>query len=364
MDRLNEDTLRLLHRHGVTLGLHERRSGLMAGISQAFTSMLPIVASPSEQLLCDMNALNDAGQLTDGTVPIVQWLRNVLSLMGARKEAGEFERALQLLNPVERSPRAVKRGGVAVDFSHQQQEWHQLRTSLHATTWPILELRDRIAADSLRSAAVLIVAPPRNAVFSREELDAIEDWVLAGGGLFALGHYAADTHHMGRPSDLARRFGFQFGNDLLLPSERGTERNARTQVWALDPTLAVHARPQDGATHPLLRDVTDVAFLSSCTVESTSAATNDHLLFTQETTVCMRPKGHLTPDGFMPAIDEWAVDHSGSAAVLGACQHGQGRVVVAGGWKLFTLKTADNQKLLENAIRWLGEAPTEERDGA
>jgi hypothetical protein len=39
--------------------------------------------------------------------------------------------------------------------------------------------------------------------------------------------------------------------------------------------------------------------------------------------------------------------------ILAAWKYGQGRVVAAGTWKLFTLRQSDNLRLVKNAIAWL-----------
>ena len=86
--------VRLLDLHGAieSAGLSRERIALLAGLER-FSSQLVESATPSSQILTDLSALSDVEQLTDGTVPLLRWLQNAVSLAGSRREKSVFERA-------------------------------------------------------------------------------------------------------------------------------------------------------------------------------------------------------------------------------------------------------------------------------
>jgi hypothetical protein len=57
------------------------RFHLLHGINRQFTASLPVAPTPLVQLSLDLQALNRAGQLQDGSVPLIQWLENAVHLL-------------------------------------------------------------------------------------------------------------------------------------------------------------------------------------------------------------------------------------------------------------------------------------------
>jgi nucleoside phosphorylase len=103
MALLDHATLRELHAAALSTNLS--RSAVLAGINPGFVASLPSEPSPSSQVLQDLNRLNDAGTLGDGSVPLRIWLDNALTLSAPRREAIVFERAREQLNGASRAPR-------------------------------------------------------------------------------------------------------------------------------------------------------------------------------------------------------------------------------------------------------------------
>lgn len=97
MGILNQAEIRELHEAIVSAGLGDSRTALLAGLAPGFIAALPRVQPPGEQLLVDLNAINDAGTLVDGTVPLVQVARNALTLAGSRREEDLFRCTLQVI---------------------------------------------------------------------------------------------------------------------------------------------------------------------------------------------------------------------------------------------------------------------------
>ncbi|MEA2716847.1 MAG: hypothetical protein QOI99_1164 [Actinomycetota bacterium] len=112
---LDHATVDQLHQLAVEVGLDapEQRAFLLAGINRQFVAQLPRLASPGDQLLSDLLAMQNA-TLGAGEVPLEKWLANAVSRLGARVERDRFQAALeQVADRREREqPRDHPPGGV------------------------------------------------------------------------------------------------------------------------------------------------------------------------------------------------------------------------------------------------------------
>ena len=71
------------------------RQTLMGGVPAGFVGLLQIGLPPKLQLTSDLNRMNDFDRFSDGTVPFVIWLRNVITLLAAgTPQEPIFQRAL------------------------------------------------------------------------------------------------------------------------------------------------------------------------------------------------------------------------------------------------------------------------------
>ena len=93
MPLLAEALIRELYEAAIAAGLARCREALMAGIDGRFVAGIGTASSPAAQLLVDLHALNDAGALEDGKVPLGIWLANAAQLAGPRIQAAVFARA-------------------------------------------------------------------------------------------------------------------------------------------------------------------------------------------------------------------------------------------------------------------------------
>ena len=66
------------------------RLALLAHVLPEFIATLPVAPAPGEQVLMDLDALNTAGELTNGSVPLFIWLSNAVALAGGRQEETVF----------------------------------------------------------------------------------------------------------------------------------------------------------------------------------------------------------------------------------------------------------------------------------
>jgi hypothetical protein len=78
----------------ISAGLTNNRAALLAHVDAEFVTSLPEAATPGAQVLTDLDKLQAAGQLMDGSLPLAVWLRNAVALASPRKEAAVFHEVL------------------------------------------------------------------------------------------------------------------------------------------------------------------------------------------------------------------------------------------------------------------------------
>jgi hypothetical protein len=268
---------------------------------------------------------------------------------------------------------------VLVDLSHHQKGWERLEefvlegmgsieegpgvTLTRRSMGPVwgslipqtLTSESHIDINALSDAAVLVMPLPHHCSLSHEEIERIERWVRRGGGLFLLGFYAADSHHRSNPSSLARVFGFEMGDDLVMPTD-ATDHDCRAHVFSHTTQFAVNVSAPEGETHPILHEVRGLAFLSSCSIAPIDAPGCFELLCPPTTGIWLS-EGPKDSQGWRKIIVKWSLNRHAAVPVLVARDYERGRVVVAGSWKLLTLDFADNHGLVKNVLAWLSRRP-------
>jgi hypothetical protein len=239
-----------------------------------------------------------------------------------------------------------------IDFSHQRppnDEWDDLAGFAEAYGLHMVRSSWVEQPKVLEQASVLLVPPPLRSRLELPEIDALERWVDNGGGLFVFGHYDL-RHHSSNAEELAWRFDFEFGYDVVLPASE-LKSSSRDWVNGRDEHYAVRASVPAG--HPLSDGVSELALIAAASMRSTSGRSIDLLIKSPENAVVKRPLGKIKRDGTRPQIDEWEFSHQGSVPLVAARTKGKGRVIIAGTWKLCTFDLADNRRFLSNAIAWL-----------
>jgi hypothetical protein len=94
-DMLRHEELIRIHGAAIEAELAESRDALLEGIAAPFVASLPTSAKPAEQLYLDLGALNRAGNLVDGTIPLEIWLRNAIHFAAGRAQTAIFEQGLE-----------------------------------------------------------------------------------------------------------------------------------------------------------------------------------------------------------------------------------------------------------------------------
>src|SRR5262245_26834797 len=103
MALLSHEHIQQIHAAVVEARLSESREALLTGMDPHFSSTLEASPAPGEQILRDLDAINHAGELSDGSVPLRIWLTNARNLAGPRVQAGVFRRALTALEGLPRA---------------------------------------------------------------------------------------------------------------------------------------------------------------------------------------------------------------------------------------------------------------------
>jgi hypothetical protein len=244
-----------------------------------------------------------------------------------------------------------------VFFRHDQNQWWQLPRSIKGVD-PKAELLDGNLlwhADTIDRARVLILPLSDRDRFSAAEIEFVKRWVGNGGGLLLIGdgrsHWAgpapysdADRHHDNNVPDMARAFGYEFADSLLMP--RGSvDQDTLWPQAARDSKYAVKLRVS--SEHEIAKGVTEPAVVSSCAVLSAGAAPPVFELQTGKSGSTRVPEYLREPRG-SDAVILWRSTEAGqeSVPVAVAFEAGGGRVVITGTWKLFTVDDADNRRFV------------------
>lgn len=96
-----------IHRAALAIGLD--RTACLAGLPRSLVASLSTARTQSEQILSDLDDLNRIKTLADGSVPLLQWLRNAEALAGPRTQALIFTTAIEHIESTRTSiqPRTV-----------------------------------------------------------------------------------------------------------------------------------------------------------------------------------------------------------------------------------------------------------------
>lgn len=95
MALLSHDNTLQLHAAVISAQLAPSRAALLAGIDKSFAAQLPFASTPVAQILSDIDTMNAAGVLADGSVPLVTWLKNAIACASVTIEANVFRSALE-----------------------------------------------------------------------------------------------------------------------------------------------------------------------------------------------------------------------------------------------------------------------------
>lgn len=208
-------------------------------------------------------------------------------------------------------------------------------------------------------ALILPMGPQGKTQLTEAEIQAVRDFVRAGGGLLVLGAYTGDWHHEANLNRLLEEYGIAFNRDVVLPAGARPD-DGFLQGAARLPTSphAVAATPPDEAISQsaarvravLTNGVVRVLTVSACSLY-VDDGTAVSVLRTPADSVILEP----VPLGVGIHIQRYLERGRAAATVLAAST--RSKLVVAGSWKIFLDAFLDdpscaNQQLWRNILAW------------
>lgn len=254
---------------------------------------------------------------------------------------------------------------VLIDQSHRQAEWEGYPTPDDGYMGALNLLQNDIfvaksgplTSSILEQFNILILPTPFGTMVDNEEYEAIARWVYAGNGLLVFGNYLMESHLYMNLNMLAHKFGIEFSHDLVMPLNQHDFRSCMRQAFGLHRDLTVVTKTNSTPVkHAILSGVNRLAFQSSCTVLcSTNVALS---VSTSEKCSIMKAIGPKNKFGKILQIQDYLLDKQSPANFMVGLQHGKGRVLAIGSWKIFLNEFVqnemlDNRSLFLNSISWL-----------
>jgi hypothetical protein len=184
---------------------------------------------------------------------------------------------------------------------------------------------------------VLVLKTPTKP-YSEEEVDAVERFARGGGGVFLIGDHTNVFGTSTFLNSIARRAGFVFRYDSLLDIEN---------------EFIVVERPSRRLRHPILKNVDEFFFQTSCSIQSLSFPWASAAMV--GTTLKAQPADYRQ-DNFFPQVENSAEIEYGIFNRLVAASWGEGRIVAFSDSTVFSNFAAflpGRRELFMDAIQWL-----------
>jgi len=171
-------------------------------------------------------------------------------------------------------------------------------------------LEGPITPEKLAHCDILILKNPTRP-YRKEEIEAIEEFVRSGGGLFLLGEHTDVFGTSSCINAVARRFGVAFRPDVVFDIERKWE-----QVF-FPPKLGVH---------PIVRRIPFFRFAVTCSIETTSLRARPVM---RSTGLWTLPNDY-TAGNFYPQVKDHTYARFGAFDQMVSVTAGKGRVAAFG----------------------------------
>jgi hypothetical protein len=262
-------------------------------------------------------------------------------------------------------------GGIVIDASHNQGEWHQgsifdlaatdrgpllkLIPDLATSPWEFLTLENASQLNDANLAAWrgLMFGMPYHQTVATETCEGIVKWVRGGGRLLLLGFELGDRHHAANLNRLAEPFGLHFNSDIVAPRawQGGKPFDVRVEFKGFDST-----------EHPVLAGVTSLSMENCCTLNTEPGlkplvTIGDNQLCTIKQSKVKFVNGELRGGGldfeFRPDTSWWPVVEAAHQDLTGG-----GQVLAIGTWDFLGrrhefLDNPNNARFLRNLLNWL-----------
>lgn len=200
-------------------------------------------------------------------------------------------------------------------------------------------LYDSIDANMLDECDVLVVKVP-TARYTAQEIDHIERFVQAGGGLLLVGEHTNVFNSGTYLNDIATRFGFRFRYDCLFDIDTVFEQLYHPPV----------------VPHPIVQHMPPMNFAVSCSIDPGTSGGEAAIRATG-----LRSLGaDYHASNYYPQVEDRADARYGAFVQLWAIDHGSGRVAAFGDSTIFSnFSTFEPGKaeLMLGMLEWLNHKP-------
>lgn len=196
-----------------------------------------------------------------------------------------------------------------------------------------------IDANTLDDCDVLVVKVP-TARYTPQEIDRIERFVQAGGGLLLVGEHTNVFNSGTYLNDIASRFGFHFRYDCLFDIDTVFEQLYRPPL----------------VPHPIVQHMPPMDFAVSCSIDP---GTSRGQAVIRATGLRNLPADYHASN-YYPQVEDRADARYGAFIELWATRHGAGRVAAFGDSTIFSnFSTFEPGKaeLMLGMLEWLNHAP-------
>jgi hypothetical protein len=92
---LPRNQITALHAAAVSAGLADQRPALLASVHKFFVAQIRRAGNDIGQVLLDLHHMNEAEELTDGSVPLLEWLTSAAALTTGSAHEATFRAALE-----------------------------------------------------------------------------------------------------------------------------------------------------------------------------------------------------------------------------------------------------------------------------
>ena len=220
---------------------------------------------------------------------------------------------------------------------------------------------EQLRRDRICEFRGLVIGSPWRDRFDADTIEAVRQFVSAGGRVVLLGFELGDRHHNGNLSELARHFGIEPVTDIVGPAPDGHTAKTLEKPWYVPVDFTVAAATPD--PHPFTRDLQVVRLANVQTLRVEPGGIEWLRVGSNAVFRPRRDKTVYASDGTLTAgkqdFEPNVAAHWCAVAVQAPpslC--GRGEVVAIGTWDLLGdrgafLANPDNTTLVKRILNWV-----------
>ncbi|MHA1338393.1 MAG: Gldg family protein [Promethearchaeota archaeon] len=249
----------------------------------------------------------------------------------------------------------VKVHTICFDYSHNNKlviegpSYNDFVSFLFGSSYKIGQIKGGITLDKLKQYDVFIIGNPYQSFLEIEEINAIEQYVREGGGLFVISDEGGDYENETNLNELTEKFGFRFNIDKVFDSVMFMNQQDKPIISNFEP-------------HYITKDIEQIVHSSGCSIDVDEIIEAD-----KNIEIYILARTGLNAYCKFWNGEEYEEEDAPKRPVLVAVKYYKGRVVGYGSYSLFSSLSAfygynalDNSILIANILNWLAMAGKEE----